>query len=597
MERHQVVDRVRAICRDVHTLATSSYGPRGRVKVLLPNADVGVEDAVVTSKAERICDRIGTSDCPVASVYMHILKSRLRNHSDGGLFTMLLSTKLLLLVHDGCLGHTPLQIVAQGYRLALEWCVAYLDDAACPVRVAVDWGDTVGLYAVVRGILEAKPVARTCSFDDAFIRLLIDAFITVLPYVLAHPGESVPIHFIHDKAFASTLASSQVIKDGLVLEWTHHCDEDGARLLPLQNALVPVLLFSVSIDPSLERDDDDGSQDGGIVVHTATEHTRDYDHALIEAIGDRIIALQVAVVLCQKLIPDVLQRRLHGHRILCIQRLGITHMRSMQALTGAIAIGDWRVLEHAHSATQMRGYLTSVSTIPVSHKPMLVLKNKHRSDRSWPVATLVLTAPSESIYDELTYELTTTFSRLSQLMEHPHVVAGAGCTEIHLAAWLRRHCELLVVDSQVEGRASRTDLSTLRHLRTTIQAFADALESIAVALDHCVHGMVDEVIEELRTANDASLTELPDSDRYDLYGWDPFSGSPRAVATVINNISDDSGSSSSSESEDESEADSERRLDKACVLDILATKKTALTAAVDCAAALLRVAHVVDTHT
>jgi chaperonin GroEL (HSP60 family) len=244
------------------------------------------------------------------------------------------------------------------------------------------------------------------------------------------------------------------------------------------------------------------------------------------------------------------------------------------------------------------GSLVSASVINLNDKAMLLLEGKYISTahtRSWPVATLVLAARNEHAYLELVHVATSCFKRLEALMEAPEALAGAGCAEIHMAAWLRRHADHLVVSDRPASGLYAGDRSVLRKLRTVVRAFADALESAVVALDHGVHGLADEVVQKMRDANRETLDELPETSSYELYGWDALRGDPVRVASVKQRGHSESDSTSSDEEEAEAEEDDSRELVSAWVLDSLAVKRDAVTTAVECATALLRVAGVITT--
>jgi hypothetical protein len=196
--------------------------------------------------------------------------------------------------------------------------------------VSVDWSNTTALFAILRGVVGSKAVAtsETSAADGLapLLALLVETFVSVLPFLTQHPGESLPIRFVHDAAYASSLQQSRLLRNAVLLDLHHHAATPIAKLLPL--AHVSVLLFGVSIDPT-DALYSQGEASLGIVTAAVRpdELASLQTEAALRQLGDAISAMGVRVVLSQKLIPAFLQAYLAGKGVVAIERLGITHMR------------------------------------------------------------------------------------------------------------------------------------------------------------------------------------------------------------------------------------------------------------------------------
>ncbi|KAG3068042.1 hypothetical protein PI125_g23505 [Phytophthora idaei] len=106
LDRNEVKQRLIGVCKELVALVSGSYGPLGRAQLLQANAQC--PDALtVTSVAERYFANLNIGDCPIASAYLHILKSKIRNHADSGLFLAGLSASLQLEIQEGSLKQIP----------------------------------------------------------------------------------------------------------------------------------------------------------------------------------------------------------------------------------------------------------------------------------------------------------------------------------------------------------------------------------------------------------------------------------------------------------------------------------------------------------
>lgn len=93
LHRKDVKRRLIDVCKDVMKLVSGSYGPMGKAQLLQANAQCS-DALTITSIAERYFDNINVGKCPITNAYVHILKSKIRNHSDSGLFLAGLSARL-----------------------------------------------------------------------------------------------------------------------------------------------------------------------------------------------------------------------------------------------------------------------------------------------------------------------------------------------------------------------------------------------------------------------------------------------------------------------------------------------------------------------
>lgn len=203
----------------------------------------------------------------------------------------------------------------------------YLDDAKCPVRVAVDWSSATSIAAVIRGIVSSKPTAGLdeVTMDTVIIPLTIQAFVGVFGYVAEYPSESVPVQLLFAPGLKS-IAKSETWKQTVFLDlpWPIrgrcHGTKQSSLSPPICN--VRVVLFNITIEPLAQEDNADSG--------TSVNHAGSLSAFRLEAlrqVGDRLERLGATAVLSQKIIPRYLQTYLAAKGIFTLDRLSATYIR------------------------------------------------------------------------------------------------------------------------------------------------------------------------------------------------------------------------------------------------------------------------------
>lgn len=270
-------------------------------------------------------------------------------------------------------------------------------------------------------------------------------------------------------------------------------------------------------------------------------------------------------------------------------------------LSGATVLSDWRIDDSIFCSSL--GFLSLMTTQTLGSKQFIRL---HRGDPTshisgtpatgfaHPVTTIAIAAPDQFAYDELSHVITTSLKALAALIDEPHVVAGAGCLEIHLAALLRDRANQLRMPNGKASGGKKVDTQaarTLRQLNQTVTTFADCMERMAEHLcgSHVTATDRAEMIEQVRVANRQSLlatTALSGAEgsskhnTYELFGWDPTKSSVMSVLSYTCQEEEDRG-------------DEEKTIADARILDVLQSKKDALVLAIECVSSLARISSVV----
>lgn len=268
-------------------------------------------------------------------------------------------------------------------------------------------------------------------------------------------------------------------------------------------------------------------------------------------------------------------------------------------LSGASLLSDWRLDQDPGNLPDTFGFLSSISIdertgfIRLERDPdvgaEVVSAAAISADRSWAVSTVVIAVPDTVAYDELVEAFNATLKVLSQLLEDPEVVAGAGCSEMHLAAWLELQASQLVPEATMDGADADAQARTLRQLRACVRTFASLLKRVVGILCQ------EQTSSALSSSNESPtdfgrVAELMERYSRPRYGWE------RALHDA-NGQRELFGWNSLLDQVDEvlvyGYLDHEKTVSKATVLDSLQCKREAIAYAVECTLVLMRIGSVV----
>ncbi|OWZ09196.1 LOW QUALITY PROTEIN: hypothetical protein PHMEG_00018145 [Phytophthora megakarya] len=436
LNRTEVKRRLVDVCRDLIALVSSSYGPLGKAQLIQANAQC--PDALtLTSVAERYFEKLNIGDCPITNAYFHILKSKLE-------------------IQEGSLALTPHRVVSRGLQMALDWIIEYLEKPRCPVRVEVNWSSATSISAVIRGIISTKPTTGLDEdvIDTVVIPLIIQAFVSVFGFYLClakSPSQSLRSGSkrffsisrgllvqgigVPNEALCLLLFATSVLpcmwKQTVLLDlpWPSGARHRGAKRSSLSSPIcnVRVALFNITIEPLAEFEGEDANSDTGLNHKGSLSAFRLL--ALRQA-GDRLEQLGATAVLSQKIIPKYLQTYLATKGVFTLDRLSATYIRSVQMLSGATILSDWRVDDSIISSSL--GFLSRIMTQTIGNKQFILLNRKDVTSQtsisldvgdSHPVTTIAIAATDRFAYDEIYRVITTSLKTLAGLIDNPDVLA------------------------------------------------------------------------------------------------------------------------------------------------------------------------------
>uniref|UniRef100_A0A8C4N720 McKusick-Kaufman syndrome n=1 Tax=Eptatretus burgeri TaxID=7764 RepID=A0A8C4N720_EPTBU len=432
------LSRRKAALGKLYKVARSSYGPNGKIK-LIHNGLGGI--TVASSASQVLLPALDRGDM-LSRFLLESARAHVQRCSDGGLFVLLFSVMLV----QGCL-HLGLESIIQLCQL----CVEYLQSDCCRCRVQVDLSNLEQLLSLTRTVMMSKPACLlTAEEAETMTHLVLQAFLRTVPDG-ANAGQGLGMTVLISVLGCGVEASR--VLPGLLVNTTTQVDHFASLQVP-KEFLVAVVSTSLAGD-ILEGGDE--------VLSYEVPLGMDEEQAVLSMLfrfGEWIVAAGVRLMVCQRVVHPLLMQVLQDKGIVVLHRLGLEVMDPLLRLTGARPIGSF--FSEPESTTY--GVLRSLEPVKIGCKDFLLLQ----TSRSVPVCTLVLCHRTDASLNELKIVCKVAEHLLQLVLKQSYALFGGGCTESHLATFVRH---------QVCSHLTRWAVKVL-----FAQNFASSLENVAKSL-------------------------------------------------------------------------------------------------------------------
>ncbi|XP_004687226.1 PREDICTED: mcKusick-Kaufman/Bardet-Biedl syndromes putative chaperonin [Condylura cristata] len=432
-------------------IVTSCYGPTGRLKQL----HNGLGGSVCTTSQSSAL----LANLSVTHPILKILTTSLQNHvscfSDCGLFTAILCCNLIENVQR--IDLTPTTIIKLNKHL-LSLCTNYLKSEVCCCRISVDFSSTHLLLCLVRSILTSKPACMLVKEEiDHISTLILKAFLLTIP-------ESAKDHIILGRTIIVPLKGQRVIDStilpGILIEVS---EIQMMKIVPIKKSeTLKVALFCSSLSGDLS---DTG--EGTVLVSNGVS----LENAVLEQLlnlGRQLVNDHVDLVLCQKVIHPSLKQFLSVHHVVAIDRVGVAVMEPLSKATGTQPIAS---LDSVSPSSY--GSVKDLCSTKFGSKHFF-----HLLPNEATVCSLLLCNRNDTVWDELKRTCQAALHALQLTIKEPCMLLGGGCTETHLAAYIRYK-----ICNEPENILKDNGCTQIE-LQLIAEAFCSALESLAGSLEH-----------------------------------------------------------------------------------------------------------------
>uniref|UniRef100_A0A673BYM2 McKusick-Kaufman syndrome n=1 Tax=Sphaeramia orbicularis TaxID=375764 RepID=A0A673BYM2_9TELE len=437
-------------------LLISCFGPAGRLKQIHNNIGGRV---ISTSTSSVLLSALSSSQ-----PFINLIRTSVLNHvsrfNDCGLFTAILCLTLLEQAKQSGLRRN-VSIIVNKHLLGL--CTSYLQGQNCGCKVKLDFCSSQYFITLAFSVISSKPACVLTEPEALHIsKLAVQAFLLTVPCNntgVARLGKTLTVcvegHPVLDSA----------VFPGLLVDMP---DIFFLNAENLHGRSLCTVLFSASLAGDLCE-----LGDGNIELHGDADTDSQILDQLLE-LGKQVVQDGVNLFVCQKVIHPVLQQYLRGQSVTVIERLGISLMESLSQLAGAQPVATL----HTRIPPKAYGKVKELTIKQFGSKTMLHI---HPSGES-AICTMILCHRNDTMLSELKVVCQKTEHVLRLTLREPCALMGGGCTETHLAAYIRNkktHCLGIFCCSQTEYLLGA-------------EGFCRSLESVAAALDHkCGNSLTD----------------------------------------------------------------------------------------------------------
>ncbi|NXG79561.1 TCPQ protein, partial [Baryphthengus martii] len=430
----------------------SCYGPAGRLKQL----HNGVGGYVcTTSQSSALLGRLSVSH-PALRVLTASVQNHLSRFSDCGLFTAILCCNLIEKFKS--LNVASCTVVKISQHL-LSLCMDYLKSEACACRVSVDFSSVETLLCLVRSVLTSKPACMLNKPEaDHLTVLILKAFMYTVPCHVetnAVLGKCIIVPVKGRRVLDST------VLPGLLIETPEIQLAKPLTVKRTCSNVIKMALFCVSM-----AGDGFGPEEGTVTVHHGISLEVAELNQLLN-LGKQLVNDEVGLVVCQKVIHPSLKQYLKENHVMAVDRAGLSLMEPLSRMTGSKPIAS------IHLCPNCYGTLKDVRVERFASKHFT-----HLIPNDTVVCSLVLCNRNETAWDELKRACETAEHVLQLTIKEPLALLGGGCTETHLASYIRHKSCNLSTSSFEDLGCSRTQYQLVA------DGFCRALESVACSLNH-----------------------------------------------------------------------------------------------------------------
>ncbi|XP_026209742.1 McKusick-Kaufman/Bardet-Biedl syndromes putative chaperonin isoform X2 [Anabas testudineus] len=480
-----------------------------------------------------------------------------RSDGDGGLFAAILCLALIEQTKRSALGAS---VAVKVNKRLLGLCITYLQREDCGCKVNLDFCSTQNLIILARSIISSKPACVLTDPETLHIsKLAVQAFLLAIP--CGNPGIVTLGRTVIVSVEGHSVLHSAVFP-GLLVDTTDvSCISKTDKL---HSTPLSIVLFSASLAGDLP---DLGN--GTIEVHPGADTDSQILDELLE-LGKQVVKDEVKLFVCQKVIHPLLHQYLRNHGVIVIERLGITLMEPMVQLTGAQPVAT------LHTAIPAKAYgkVGDLSIMQFGSKTMLHLIPAGES----AICTMVLCHRNETMLNELKVVCQKTEHVLRLTLREPSALLGGGCTETHLAAYIRHKSMNEVTHAASVLGCSQTDFLL------GMEGFCRSLESVATTLQHGGESSLIDLTHAHHWTLAADVMKEPIEDSLGVCGCGVVQSSPGKKWTHLN-----------TQHADISPAPLSRDTTlQPCVLDSFPVKLNALQVAVETANLALDVRYIIQ---
>ena len=444
----------------------STLGPKGMDKLLVDS----LGDIIVTNDGVTILEEMHIEH-PAAKMVVAVAKTQEAEVGDGTTTAVILAGELLKnaeLLLDKEIHPT---VITKGYRMAAEKAQELLNYIAKDVSINDE--DILKNIAMTAMTGKGAEVAKE-NLSDIIVSAILQIADTKDNKIIIDL-ENIKL----EKKVGGGIEDSELIQ-GIVLdkEVVHPAMPTSVKDAKIALLDLALEVKNTEIDAKIQITDPMQMQ--GFI---------DMEEKMLRNMVDRVLSSGANVVFCQKGIDDLAQHFLAKKGVYAARRVKKSDMEKLARATGAKIVNNL-----ADLSSEDVGYAGLVEEKKVNNEEMTYITECNEAK----AVTILIHGGTEHVVNEVERAIKDALGDISAALLVEKVVAGAGSTEIELSKELRRF------GNSLSGRE-----------QLAVQAFADALEGIPIALAENAGLDPIDTLTELKAAHDQGRVEA---------GLDVFSG-------------------------------------------------------------------------
>jgi thermosome len=455
-----------AAARVISEAIRSALGPKGMDKMLLDNFG----DVVITNDGATILKEIDIAH-PIGKMMVEL--SKIQDQE----VVVILAGELLQKAADLITDKIHPTILVEGYRLATEKAVEFLDEIATDISP----DDEKLLTELVNTTMGSKIVSRSSGM---LAKIVIDAIKSIDPGTGKIDIDDIKI----EKKEGEDIEATSLVR-GIVLD-----KEVVHAGMPKSLENPKIALIAEAFEVSKTEFDSELS----ISDPSKIQEFLDREAGMLQKMVNKVVKSGAKVVIAQKGIDDIAQHLMAKENIMAIRRVKKSDMEKLAKATGATIVNSIKDLSLDDLGTAGKVHETKVGDddmVFVEDCPMA------------KSVTILIRGGTELVVDEAERSIHDAICVVRNVFEDKKIVPGGGASEAYVSRKLHKFAESLVGREQL-----------------AVQAFADALEIVPRTLAENAGLDPIDIIVALRSEHESGNLKA---------GVDVFEGKVRNMENII----------------------------------------------------------------
>jgi thermosome len=437
----------------------SAFGPKGMDKLLVDNFG----DVTITSDGRTILDEMDIQH-PAAKLLVEVAKTQDNETGDGTTSAVIITGELLGHAQQLLDKNIHPTIIIDGYRKASEKALKTLDEIALPFNFSKS---PEFLKKAAATSLSGKLVAEYKEYlGDMIVKAMLEVAEKQNDGTYKVDVDDVKV----EKKTGESLSDTKLV-NGIIIDKEIVHSGMSKRV---ENAKIAL------IDTSLENDKPEMDSKINIEDPNQISMFLKQEEDMLRDMVEKIFATGANVVICQKGIDDMVQHFLAKKNIAAIRRAKKSDMEKLaRAISGKI-ISNLNDL-----SSKDLGYAALVEERRIGDDKMTFIEGC----KNPKAVTILIRGGNERLNNETERSIHDALCVVRNLIHDPKLVAGGGASEMEMATRIKKYAQT------IHGRE-----------QLAIIAFAEALETIAIALSENAGLDAIDILAELRSRHEKGET-------------------------------------------------------------------------------------------